>query len=72
MEPRIRITLEGGCVVDVQSNMEGVNVLVWDMDADKVGKDPRTTLIAECPIEGDEEPQTGRDIYASLRDWESV
>jgi hypothetical protein len=47
MNPEVRITIDGGCVVDATATIPGVSVLLYDMDAERSGEDPRTTLAAE-------------------------
>jgi hypothetical protein len=44
MNPEVRVTIDGGCVVDATATVPGMGVLIYDMDAERSGEDPRTTL----------------------------
>jgi hypothetical protein len=54
MQPEIRITIEGGCVIDATATVPGLSVLIYDIDAERAGDDPRSTLPAD--LEEDIDP----------------
>lgn len=69
VEQRVRITIEGGVVALVEANFPGLNVLVYDVDAETAGDEPRTNLTAECHIEDDHEADWPFPDEDTEEDW---